>query len=84
MRIVNSIEREIVQVEWENWLLKENTRCRQLGSVIYQNSTDPLAVHTGNGQKSLGADPSHLAKVRAWHREYCESCSKGLGLAGIR
>ncbi|KAI1460736.1 hypothetical protein F4805DRAFT_374009 [Annulohypoxylon moriforme] len=30
MRTVNSVEREVVRAEWENWLLDENHRCEQV------------------------------------------------------
>jgi hypothetical protein len=34
MRIVNSIEREMVHSEWENWLADENVRCEQLKAML--------------------------------------------------
>ena len=34
MRVVNSIEREMVQSEWENWLTDETMRCDQLKMVL--------------------------------------------------
>ncbi|KAH8673669.1 PH domain-containing protein [Xylariales sp. PMI_506] len=34
MRMVNSVEREMLQSEWENWLLDENLRCDQVEGVL--------------------------------------------------
>ncbi|KAM7209235.1 hypothetical protein V8F20_000573 [Naviculisporaceae sp. PSN 640] len=34
MRVVNGIEREMMQSEWENWLLDENARCEQARSRL--------------------------------------------------
>ena len=84
MRVVNSIEREILQVEWENWLLEEHAKCKHLGALIGRNSTDPVRRQASNEQKALGADPTRLQKVQAWHQEYCEDCNRELGLAGVR
>ena len=84
MRVVNSIEREILQAEWENWLLEEHAKCKHLGALIRRNSTDLVRRRASNEQEALGADPSRLEKVQAWHQEYCEDCNRELGLAGVR
>ena len=84
MRVVNAIEREILQAEWENWLLEENAKCKHLGALIHQNSTHLVRRQASNKQKALGVDSSRLQKVQAWHQEYCEDCSRELGLAGVR
>ena len=42
MRVVNGIEREMIQSEWENWLADENLRCEQVSNMLltggYNNS----------------------------------------------
>jgi hypothetical protein len=83
MRVVNSIERETVQAEWEGWLMEENARCEQLGALIRQNTTAMSAGKNHSEQKTLGADFVRLEEVRAWHKEYCDSCSKEQALIGI-
>lgn len=82
MRVVNSIEREMVQAEWEGWLLEENIRCKQLGALIRQNNTELLAGKDSSQEKALGADSERLEEVRAWHRDYCDSCNKEQALVG--
>ena len=42
MRVVNSIEREVVQAEYEDWLMGENRRCGQLRDAIAENKTEVL------------------------------------------
>jgi hypothetical protein len=83
MRVVNSIEREMMQAEWENWLLDENTRCKQVQAML---SEDREAVvpsfksksQGGSEQKILAMDGlerrKRLANLRVWHEEYCGSC----------
>ncbi|KAK3949039.1 hypothetical protein QBC32DRAFT_44327 [Pseudoneurospora amorphoporcata] len=43
MRVVNGIEREMIQSEWENWLADENLRCDQVSNML----------HTGNNSGVL-------------------------------
>lgn len=75
MRVVNSIEREMVQAEWETWLTEESIKCKQLEAIIRQNSTELL---TGKGK---GID--RPKEISAWYQEYCGSCSKEQDLIGI-
>ncbi|KAI0480344.1 PH domain-containing protein [Xylariaceae sp. FL0804] len=34
MRMVNSVEAEMLRAEWENWLLDEDHRCEQVGAAL--------------------------------------------------
>jgi hypothetical protein len=82
MRVVNSIEREMMQAEWENWLLDENTRCKQVRTILTEDRQAPLSSSKskskpGNDQKSFNLDEAKrnkLANMRIWHEEYCGSC----------
>ncbi|KAL8796835.1 MAG: hypothetical protein Q9195_000918 [Heterodermia aff. obscurata] len=61
MRVVNSIEREVVQAEYEDWLLGENRKCNLLQEAIAENRTEYTAAQ--------------LDGIRDWQRGgYCESC----------
>lgn len=76
MRVVNSIEREMVQSEWENWLADETQRCDQLKMVLDEDGPKKgpqqkqQKVLTGDGPE----DEGRRAKLRAWHETYCGSC----------
>ncbi len=78
MRVVNSVEREMMKAEWENWLLDENTRCRQLQIMMLrdhrttaiQQGTDSQQVLEVNDRERKG----QLDKLRTWQDEYCGSC----------
>ena len=78
MRVVNTIEREVLQAEFENWLLEENVKCKQLGAVLRQNNTELSPERNDNGQHILDGGPRRLEEVRAWQQQYCESCKKEL------
>ncbi|KAL9611204.1 MAG: hypothetical protein Q9167_004152 [Letrouitia subvulpina] len=68
MRVVNSIEREVLKAEWEKWLLSENGKCKQIGKML--DERDSLLPHDSGGKKH---DPKTL---RIWHSNYCSSCSR--------
>lgn len=61
MRVVNTIEREMLLVEWENWIMDEMFRCNQIERLIRGNDT---STSSGGGAEVL----------RQWHAEYCGSC----------
>ncbi|KAI0016688.1 PH domain-containing protein [Xylariomycetidae sp. FL0641] len=50
MRLVNTVEAEMLHAEWENWLLDENLRCEQVAAVLSAwNDTAPASP---KGQKA--------------------------------
>lgn len=83
MRVVNSIEREMLQAEYENWLLEEDVKCRHLGTILRQNTTELLAEKDKKGQLVLDGEPKRLEEVRVWQQQYCESCKKELESVAI-
>lgn len=80
MRIVNSIEREMVQAEWEHWILYENLRCQQLNSILNQNRTETSRKHTRkedlHNQQIFSTYNRNHREIQAWYRDYCESCRR--------
>ncbi|KAG8534130.1 uncharacterized protein KY384_000974 [Bacidia gigantensis] len=69
MRVVNSIERELIRGEWERWLVEETTRCRQLGTLLKANTTD--GPDTG-----LGRLQANKEALTHWYESYCPSCEE--------
>lgn len=62
MRVVNSIEKEMIQSEWENWLADENLRCEQVKMMLAEkgdNSTS--SATTSNGKEAAAASSSAAA-----------------------
>lgn len=85
MRVVNSIEREMVQAEWEHWLLGEVAKCKQLGALIQQNMTG-RATETLSKRKHesiKGDDSQQMKQVREWYVGYCESCDRERAFVGV-
>ena len=83
MRVVNSIEREVLQAEWENWLLEENIKCKHMGAMLSRNTSDLLEEKTYDRQHVRNGEPKGLEEMRAWQRQYCESCNKALQSVSI-
>ncbi|KAF4636436.1 hypothetical protein G7Y89_g1643 [Cudoniella acicularis] len=82
MRVVNNIEREMMKAEWENWLLDENTRCKQVQVMLQEPrpSTSATKKRKGNNaQRVMEAKAkakeraSNMKELRRWHEEYCSS-----------
>ncbi|KAI0383074.1 hypothetical protein F5Y04DRAFT_251765 [Hypomontagnella monticulosa] len=81
MRVVNSVEREMLHAEWENWLLDENHRCEQVGGVLATwNTTNSADKGDRTAQKVLqndaagGKDEVKRENLQRWYEEYCGSC----------
>ncbi|KAI0115080.1 hypothetical protein F4814DRAFT_418212 [Daldinia grandis] len=87
MRTVNSVEREMMYAEWENWLLDENYRCEQVEIVLaaWNDSADggklkgemaqKVLQHSNIGDtKDKDKDDAKRKNLRRWHEEYCGSC----------
>lgn len=83
MRVVNNVEQEMIRAEWENWLLDENTRCKQVAMMLREsrvNISPTNKIKGADGQRVLEAlEKDKLEKVdnlRKWQEEYCGSCRK--------
>lgn len=74
MRVINNIEREMLQAEWENWLLEETVKCKHLGVMLSHNTTGK----NNNGRHVLDGESRRLEEARAWQKQYCDSCNKEL------
>lgn len=84
MRIVNGVEREVIQSEWENWLADENIRCDQARSILQQSGVKDKGgvdqTATQKQQQQLQSvlhrpvGPERMEALRKWHQEYCGSC----------
>ena len=77
LRVINSIEQEVVEAEWEGWLYGETAKCKQVEMLL----RDDLSPIVGNDsryrtrqQGALGRGSVDLTEVRSWHENYCGSC----------
>jgi hypothetical protein len=68
MRVVNSIEKEVLQTEWERWLTTENRRCRQIEAALKESENNDTKVLIPDALAARGND------VREWYNDYCVSC----------
>jgi hypothetical protein len=70
LRIVNSIEKEVIQTEWERWLREETRRCRQVEVLLHGGAAQ------GDDAKAERVFAEHADNVKKWYEEYCSSCRK--------
>lgn len=88
MRVVNNIEKEMVQSEWENWLADENLRCEQVKMMLTdKSSSSSTSSSTSSSKKAMTSevndgkqkvmrpvDEKRIESLKTWHAEYCGSC----------
>ncbi|KAJ5678228.1 uncharacterized protein N7477_003861, partial [Penicillium maclennaniae] len=75
LRVVNSIEKEVIQNEWERWLREELRRCRQVEILLGGNAS-------GNDEEAQAAQTAQAGRifaenadsVKQWYDRYCTSC----------
>ncbi|OAL36944.1 hypothetical protein AYO20_03713 [Fonsecaea nubica] len=61
VRVVNSIEKQIVQAAWEQWVVDEHRRCQVVEGLVLND----LEQNYTDAEKDL----------KGWYNEYCTSCS---------
>ncbi|KAK3897767.1 hypothetical protein C8A05DRAFT_38657 [Staphylotrichum tortipilum] len=86
MRVVNSVEREMVRSEWEGWLAGEARRCEMVGEMLgreerrrAKQGREKQGEGVAEGQKGLGGEEEgegeRRAALKRWFAEYCSSCA---------
>lgn len=89
MRVVNSIEKEMVQSEWENWLADENLRCEQVKMMLSDksnssannsaasnsnSSTSAAPLVHGGGQQQKVMRPIDEKRIESLREWHTEYC----------
>ncbi|GAB1216890.1 hypothetical protein ATERTT37_006109 [Aspergillus terreus] len=74
LRVVNSIEKELIQNEWERWLRQELKRCRQVEVLLGKGEGEDFDMQMNRLGQTVFADLSD--DVRQWYEQYCTSCHK--------
>ena len=65
LRVVNSIEREMTQIYWEDWVHDESDKCRQVIDILPHNGTT-------SGHRSANDTGELKRKIE----NYCSNCMK--------
>ncbi|KAG6227996.1 hypothetical protein E4U34_005039 [Claviceps purpurea] len=85
MRVVNNIEREMLQSEWENWLANEKSLCDQLDTMLQQDGEGDMTAAkdrvswSAMQQKVVGSlSQSRRKALEEFKNGYCGSCGRDL------
>ncbi|KAL6924869.1 hypothetical protein FSHL1_002117 [Fusarium sambucinum] len=89
MRVVNSIEREMLQSEWENWLVDEKLLCEELDTMLQQQGEtkgQKKGSESGKGSKGSQKVTEPISAERRqvlaeWRDSYCGSCKQDYQVA---
>ncbi|KAG6017981.1 hypothetical protein E4U54_008530 [Claviceps lovelessii] len=79
MRVVNNIEREMLQSEWENWLGNEKSLCDELGTMLRHGKEDETYKNgrSSSTQQVVGSlSKSRRKALEEWRDDYCGSCGR--------
>ncbi|EHY56107.1 SNF1-interacting protein [Exophiala dermatitidis] len=72
LRVVNVVEKELLQAAWEQWLADESRRCRVVEGLVSDS-----AGHNKEGLDTDVDSRSDMAMtqdLKSWYDEYCTSC----------
>lgn len=79
LRLVNSIEKEVIQNEWERYLRDEIRRCRQVEVLLSGDDAEGDAdTQAGRLAQAERVFAEHADDVKQWYEEYCSSCRNDL------
>ena len=73
LRVINSIEREVVTTEWERWLQQETHRCQMIEAML---SDEAGGESEGGGMRAQKFFSERTDDVRRWYEDYCLSCQR--------
>ncbi|KAF2118755.1 hypothetical protein BDV96DRAFT_487764 [Lophiotrema nucula] len=79
LRVVNRIEKEVLEAEYVNWLSEETRKCGRVGSML------DGGVKSGGGNdkgKNKKGREEGGKEVEEWVKSYCGDCESALG--GVR
>jgi hypothetical protein len=61
---------------WENWLLDENTRCKQVQHILEESNrtSDAAGKENRESKQAVEVKERRMGDLRRWHEDYCGSC----------
>lgn len=74
LRVVNSIEKEVVQSGWERWLRQELRRCNQVELLLRKDDGEDVTEDQDGQNQRVFAELTD--DVKAWYEKYCTSCKR--------
>lgn len=86
MRMVNSVEKEVVRSEWESWVDGEKRRCGQISEIIKKDKGKAKGKGGARNETAVLVEQLGLASgagvggggggvgLDKWFEEYCRSC----------
>ncbi|RDW71251.1 hypothetical protein BP6252_07814 [Coleophoma cylindrospora] len=76
MRVVNNVEKEMMQAEYENWLLDENMRCKQVQSILRDTHMSETSNQKDKSEQQVMdvKQRNRIESLKRWQEDYCGSC----------
>ena len=73
LRVVNSIEKEVVQNEWERWLRQELRHCHQVETLLQKGDGEDVPETDRQDQRVFA---ELTDDIKDWYEKYCTSCHR--------
>ena len=70
LRLVNRVEKEVIQAAWERWVIQESGRCYLLGEMLSKKHHDDDETAPVKNEFAGRAD------IEQWYKNYCTSCQQ--------
>lgn len=74
MRVLNTLEHEVIQAEYESWLQDENRRCGQVEVMLRDGNSSTSEHSMDSAGSEERAHEEHMKELGRWYAEYCGSC----------
>lgn len=76
MRVLNTLEREVIEVEYGTWLRDENKKCNQVETMLRVGNVTGAGHDTEAKSSGEVEIEETMIGLKAWHDEYCGSCKQ--------
>lgn len=70
MRVINRVEEEVVQAEWEDWVKEEERKCRRVHEMVAEQN------RRGNSNKQKQEEMIKEQGLGEEFTKYCQSCQE--------
>nr|KMM73263.1 hypothetical protein CPAG_09552 [Coccidioides posadasii RMSCC 3488] len=73
LKVINSIEKEVIRAEWERWIQQETRRCHMVDNMLNNRGTKPDKDRADDVRQRFSGREDDIEN---WYKDYCLSCEQ--------
>ncbi|KMU89886.1 SipA3 [Coccidioides immitis H538.4] len=73
LKVINSIEKEVIRAEWERWIQQETRRCHMVDNMLNNRGTKPDKDRADDVKQRFSGREDDIEN---WYKDYCLSCEQ--------